>query len=94
MVLCQTQNAYDIFPSVLLQQPIGQFSLFHRYKREAGGISIEKLAEMDEYDCGKQYLCEMTAIQATEHNVHDPLLIRLLQVNNKNMIDKIYRISK
>ncbi len=35
---------------------------------------------MDEFDCGKQYLCELTAIQATNKNIQDPLVLALQQV--------------
>jgi len=51
----------------------------YRYKRDTGKMSIEDLAEMDDYDCGKQYLCELSAMQAGQHNIQDPLLISLLQ---------------
>ena len=44
-------------------------------------MSIEDLAEMDDYDCGKQYLCELSAMEAGQHNIQDPLLISLLQVS-------------
>jgi len=51
----------------------------YRGRRQAESITIEELAEMDEYDCGKQYLCELTAIQANQFNIQDPLILQLLQ---------------
>ena len=42
---------------------------------------------MDEYDCGKQYLCELTAIQMAQKNIQDPLVLQLLKVT------KIFRIK-
>jgi len=51
----------------------------YRGKREVEQISLEELAEMDEFDCGKQYLCELTAIQATNKNIQDPLVLALQQ---------------
>ena len=35
---------------------------------------------MDEFDCGAQYLCELTAIQASNKDIQDPLVLALQQV--------------
>ena len=61
-------------------------SISLRYKRDTGKMSIEELAEMDDYDCGKQYLCELSAMQAGQHNIQDPLLISLLQVSDSLLL--------
>ena len=55
--------------------------LYFRGKRDVKELSIEDLANMDEYDCGKQYLCEMTALMAAQNNIKDPIVLDLLQVD-------------
>ena len=38
---------------------------------------------MDEYDCGKQYLCEITAMMASANEIHDELILDLIQVTKR-----------
>jgi len=56
-----------------------------RGKRDVKELSIEDLANMDEYDCGKQYLCEMTALMAAQNNIKDPIVLDLLQTTEPEL---------